>query len=232
VSDETSGAAAEALAARARQAVAKGAVTDAAVGEWSRSETRGLSSRKGGLLDAVRAAIRASLPQPAPPPPAAGGEEERQAPPMTPPTLFLLSATGTFIGDACADMLAAARANPADRAAGAVPAGVVVLLGDDRGLTAKEEAEIHAAAEELGCNVRSVSLGNDMLLASHAIVLVHHYLDRNLHSCQLPPSRNYSRGGGQNARAGHGGGGRGRGKGKGKGAGGAMGKGKGKGKGK
>ena len=63
--------------------------------------------------------------------------------------------------------------------------------------------------------VRTVSLGSDVLFASHAIVLVHHYLDRALHSCLVRPPRVLARGGagGASGKGGRGGGGRGRGKG-------------------
>ena len=44
-----------------------------------------------------------------------------------PPTLLLLNSTGGFIGDVCTELGAAAAGGP-------MP-GVVVLLGDDRGLT-------------------------------------------------------------------------------------------------
>ena len=55
-----------------------------------------------------------------------------------------------------------------------------------------------------------------MLFASHAIVLVHHYLDRLAHSCLQRPPREYARGGGgggkggKGGKGGWGGGGRGR----------------------
>ena len=59
--------------------------------------------------------------------------------------------------------------------------------------------------------------------ASHSIVLVHHHLDRYLHSCVTRPPRQLVRGGG------NGNGGRANGAGAGRGI---QGKGKGKGKGK
>ncbi|KAL1523241.1 hypothetical protein AB1Y20_018192 [Prymnesium parvum] len=141
--------------------------TAEAIGSWSRSATRGWTSCEGDILAALEKAL------------AVGG---------APPTLLLLSAAGRFIGDVCGDIAAAAAGGPTP--------GVVVLLGDDRGLTGKEEADILAAAGRRGSAVRRVSLGEDMLFASHAIVIVHHYLDRLLHSCRMPPPRIYARGGG------------------------------------
>jgi hypothetical protein len=188
VSDASGAAAAEVLADKARHAlsVAPGAPPgeDGPVGVWSRDETRGLSSAEGDLMVCVRKA----LDQP--------GE---------PPMLLLLSASGVFIGDLCAELASSA----AFRAA---PSGVVVLLGDDRGLDEEEERRVRAEATARGSAVRSVSLGSDVLFASHAIVLVHHYLDRHLHSCLIRPPREYARGGGRG-----GGSERGRGKGGGRG---------------
>ena len=188
VSDASGAAAAEVIADKARHAlsVAPGAPPDedGPVGVWSRDETRGLSSAEGDLMVGVRRA----LDQP--------GE---------PPMLLLLSASGVFIGDLCAELAS----SPAFRAA---PSGVVVLLGDDRGLDEEEERRVRAEATARGSAVRNVSLGSDVLFASHAIVLVHHYLDRHLHSCLIRPPREYARGGGRG-----GGSERGRGKGGGRG---------------
>ena len=63
---------------------------------------------------------------------------------------------------------------------------------------------MRAVAAAAGARVRAVSLGGDMLFASHAIVLVHHYLDRLAHSCLARPPREYARGGGRGARGGRG----------------------------
>ena len=83
----------------------------------------------------------------------------------------------------------------------------MVLLGDDRGLSSDEERQVLHEASARGSEVRRVSLGEDVLFASHSIVLVHHYLDRALHSCQVRPPRMLVRGGGRGVK----GGGRGRG---------------------
>jgi hypothetical protein len=122
--------------------------------------------------------------------------------PGEPPLLLLLSTKGTFIGDLCREL--------ADGDGAHVPAmpssGVVVLLGDDRGLSDDEERRVQAVATARGSQVRAVSLGPDVLFASHAIVLVHHYLDNYLHSCHVRPPREYTRGGGQGRGCGRGGG--------------------------
>ena len=168
---------------------------DGALGRWSRGETRGMSSREGDLLAAVRDALFVR------------GTNE------PPPMLLLLAASGEFIGELCARLAAAAKARQdAARASGAPLqpgpfSGVVVLLGDDRGLEAHEERAVLGLARQRGSEVCRVSLGADMLFASHSIVLVHHYLDRHLHSCLVRPPRVLVRGGGR------GGQGRGRGRG-------------------
>ena len=116
-----------------------------------------------------------------------------------PPILLLLTAGGEFLGDLCTELAAAAQP----------PSGVVVLLGDDRGLSDAEEREVLRLAAARGAPVRRASLGEDVLFASHAIVLVHHYLDRALHSCAVKPPRELVRGGG--GKGAKGGKGRGRG---------------------
>ena len=65
------------------------------------------------------------------------------------------------------------------------------------GARGRAQSDILAAAAKRGSAVRTISLGNEMLFASHAIVLVHHYLDRLLHSCELPPPRAYARSSGK-----------------------------------
>ena len=61
---------------------------------------------------------------------------------------------------------------------------LLVVLGDDIGLSAAEEAEVERVGAEAsgGGDVLRASLGSGCLLASHCIVLVHHYLDA-LHEC-------------------------------------------------
>ena len=99
-----------------------------------------------------------------------------------PPALLLLSENGRFIAEVCDEM----------RTQGA-SGGVVVLLGDDRGLEPEEEREVLAEAAARGSAVLRVSRGSNTLFASHAIVLVHHYLDRHVHDCVLRQPRAYVR---------------------------------------
>ena len=179
VSDASGAATARAAAAAAaleeREAGARGAPVpdDGPLGSWSRGELRGFSSVEGDTLDAVRRAI---------------------AQPGAPPMLMVLAAGGEFIGDLCTRIAARGPANPLS--------GVVVLLGDDRGLTEREEEQLLSLAAARGSEVCRVSLGEDILFASHSIVLVHHYLDRALHSCFVRPPRLLVRGGG-GGRGGH-----------------------------
>ena len=49
-----------------------------------------------------------------------------------------------------------------------------------------------APAGKSGAVLRTVSLGNDVLFASHTIVIMHHYLDKILHSCVVKPPRQYA----------------------------------------
>lgn len=108
-----------------------------------------------------------------------------------PPSFSLqLNAEGTFIGDLCTELTAAATP----------PSAIVVLLGDDRGLTEAEEGTVKTLASQRGTAIRRVSLGADVLFASHSIVLVHHYLDRYLHSCHVRPPRVLVRGAGGGGR--------------------------------
>ena len=61
------------------------------------------------------------------------------------------------------------------------------MLGDDRGLTVEDEAEIERRNSE--AVVFRVSLGRDVLFTNQCVVLVNHYLDRILHSCAIRPPR-------------------------------------------
>ena len=217
VSEAEGAAAAEAEAQAARDALTARTPTAtgrAAVEAWSRSATRGLSSRPGGVLDAVRGALESHAAAAA-----ARGETAAGVAGGPPPLLLLLSATGDFISDVVTEELLqqpgeAERRERRERREGGgggrpdgalLPASsVVVVLGDDRGLEAEEERQVRTVAATAGARVRAVSLGGDMLFASHAIVLVHHYLDRLAHSCLARPPREYARGGGRGARGGRG----------------------------
>ena len=69
-------------------------------------------------------------------------------------------------------------------------AGVVCIMGDNRGLTAEEVGMLEqmAAVPDSGLVVVPASLGATPLLASQCIVLAQHYLDRYVHTCELPPA--------------------------------------------
>lgn len=69
-------------------------------------------------------------------------------------------------------------------------AGIVVVVGDDRGLPPDEKQTLVAAAEEAGAVVMAASIGAEVLFASHAIVVVNHYLDK-LHVCTRRQPRDY-----------------------------------------
>ena len=73
------------------------------------------------------------------------------------------------------------------RASAGVLTDLVIVLGDDRGLTEEEIAMVHDVGTRAGGGgpVICASIGSCSLLASQCIVLVHHYLDA-IHNC---PSR-------------------------------------------
>jgi tRNA pseudouridine-54 N-methylase len=100
-----------------------------------------------------------------------------------PPAVLLLAASGQGIEEVCTALKGDARLPES---------GVVVILGDNRGLSTEDEAVIKAVVARRGAALHTASLGQDVLFASHTIVLLHHYLDRLLHSCQVKPPREYS----------------------------------------
>ena len=55
---------------------------------------------------------------------------------------------------------------------------IVVILGDDRGLTTEDEGLVEAEARSVGAPVRRVSLGPDVLFTNQCVILVQHYLDK------------------------------------------------------
>ena len=69
---------------------------------------------------------------------------------------------------------------------------IVIVLGDDIGLSDEERDMCTRVGEEAGGGgpVLRASLGSGALLASHAVVIAHHYLDQ-IHEC---PSRLWSDG--------------------------------------
>lgn len=92
------------------------------------------------------------------------------------PVLLLLTEDAPFIEDVMQEHSRQIQAG-----------GVIVLLGDNRGLTAEEETMCCKLVESHGVTLARSSMGSVSLLASHCIVLVHHYLDGCVHTCP-PPS--------------------------------------------
>ena len=119
-------------------------------------ELRGFSTHSGGLGDALTEALRQAR------------EGDTKAP------MLLLCQHAPPLEQALDDFV---------RTYGPLR-DVVVVLGDDIGLSAAEEgdAERVGAAAAGGGPVFRASLGRGSLLASHCIVLVHHYLDMR-HEC-------------------------------------------------
>eukprot|EP00802_Teleaulax_amphioxeia_P007954 Tamp_07962.p1 GENE.Tamp_07962~~Tamp_07962.p1 ORF type:complete len:472 (-),score=79.53 Tamp_07962:347-1762(-) len=105
---------------------------------------------------------------------------------------FLHRLRGLWWPDTAADTAEAGASAPAPAPAAResnTVAGVkevVVLVGDDRGLSHDDVAAFRQCASEVGALFASVSLGASMLLASHCIVITHYLLDSILHQC---PSR-------------------------------------------
>ena len=107
--------------------------------------------RDGGLLDSVRWAARGTF---GPPGPATGTEAE--GPAAGPPRLLLvLDEAAPLIDDPAAGWVEHVR-----------PAGVGVVLGDNRGLDQIEEDCLYQLAAEGLVRVVKVSLGPTPLLAS------------------------------------------------------------------
>ena len=73
--------------------------------------------------------------------------------------------------------------------AGCRARGIIVVLGDDRGLLPEDEAMVSRVAKEYEARTFRVSLGPVVLFASHSIVLLHHYLDKLCHACKLRTPR-------------------------------------------
>lgn len=144
---------------------------------YSASDKRGFLRSDGGVEEALHAALRGRVPAPA---------------------VLMLHAQGEHIDAVCARLapiVGASGADPAPRgcfapvAADAHTGGVVVVLGDDRGLMPQDEAMVARVAAEHGAPVFPVSLGPVVLFASHSIVLLNHYLDKLLHACALRTPR-------------------------------------------
>lgn len=145
---------------------------------YSASMLRGLECTPGGALETLVAALRAYAPR------AGEGEGGGHGGPRRPPAVLVLDGAGEPVEAVCA-RLGGANGAPA-------AGGVVVVVGDDRGLTADEERAVAAAAAEVHAPILRVSLGREVLFASHCIVLLQHYLDKLWHGCEYPPGRTYS----------------------------------------
>lgn len=139
---------------------------------YSASALRGIECSVGGALETLVAALRAYAPR--------HGAEGA----ANPPVVLVLDDAGEPVEAVCALLGGAGGVRPAG--------GVVVVVGDDRGLTADEQAAVAAAAREVGAPILRVSLGCEVLFASHCIVLLHHYLDKLWHGCAHAPGRTYS----------------------------------------
>ena len=125
-------------------------------------------------------------------------EEEPRCETSELPLLFLLSggsqtngacATGEDIEHVCnkiqkdEEMLLRLRKN-----------GILCVLGDDRGLTPEDEREIEAPFFKhkefhKKSGIFHVSLGPDVLFTNQCVVLLNHYLDKCLHSCDVKAPR-------------------------------------------
>lgn len=139
---------------------------------WSASEFRGIEVRKRGLLKALRAAIRGA---------ALKGEMTAACSPRV--AVLILDPDGIPIAKACEGL---AQREPL--------VGIIAIIGDDRGLEPESMQNLATAAESLGAEVIRVSLGSTTLLASHVIVLLHHYLDEMVHRCTNSEPRDYGLG--------------------------------------
>eukprot|EP00933_Yihiella_yeosuensis_P000290 TRINITY_DN100447_c0_g1_i1.p1 TRINITY_DN100447_c0_g1~~TRINITY_DN100447_c0_g1_i1.p1 ORF type:complete len:347 (-),score=54.54 TRINITY_DN100447_c0_g1_i1:11-1051(-) len=135
---------------------------------WSSSEFRGLDAYERTTLQALKSALKSN-------------DDEGSAPTRT--ILLLLSENGTPVTKAMKQIAEDER--PVK--------GIVSLVGDDRGLSAEEFERFSKTAEKCGAEVIEVSLGQTTLLASHAIVILQHYLDEKLHRCEVPKPREYAK---------------------------------------
>ena len=162
---------------RSCDATARNEMADLAA--WSKSPYRGLIGRDGGFAPALQACL-------------SPGTDSYGAP-LPSPVVFLLSggastggagATGEPVEDVCARL----RYDPTARRA-LITSGVLVILGDDRGLTENDEAEVERAAASRQGLLFRVCLGPDVLFTNQCVVLVHHYLDKLLHSCEVRAPR-------------------------------------------
>lgn len=145
---------------------------------WSTSELRGFEARSGTtLVKSLRAALKGGGWRC----PASGtAHSEAESPKRV--VVLVLAEDGLPVGKACAQLRE-----------GESLAGVVTVLGDDRGLSDDVLDTLEATAKQNGAEMVRVSLGGTTLLASHAIVILHHYLDEKLHRCEVKRPRDYNR---------------------------------------
>lgn len=141
---------------------------------WSQSPTRGFFSFPGGPMEALQRALRAKTTL------SAASEAAGAASP--PPAVVLLTAAGKPVEQVLERLVAR----------DGLQGGVLVLLGDDRGFGEADEVQIRSVVKAAGARLSRASLGGDVLFASHSIVLMNHYLDKLVHSCELKPAREYS----------------------------------------
>jgi len=127
-----------------------------------KSSLRGLEAQKRTTLEVLRMALKRQR-----------GTLAKKLPHRT--VLLLLDANGMPVEQVCQQV----RRGPN-------LTGVVIVVGDHRGYSEEFMSNCSEVATSVGAEVLHVSLGGTTLLASHAIVILHHYLDEHLHRCQLP----------------------------------------------
>lgn len=146
---------------------------------WCASPLRGMEARHRTTLAALKAALRLRKR----PPDEDGEDEETTAPRVV---LFLLDADGVPVIEACTQISRIP-----------VLAGVVSVIGDHRGITANDVSAYTEVAEAAGAYILRVSLGGTTLLGSHAIAILQHYFDEQMHRCEVSQQIDYSRGRGR-----------------------------------
>lgn len=137
---------------------------------WSASLLRGFEAHHRTTAKCLKAALKQ----------AGGDAASDEAAPRRVAALFL-AADGTPIAEACRELQKGPRLT-----------GVVAVVGDDRGILDEEYLALMCLAERKGAEVLRVSLGGTTLLASHTIVILHHYLDEYLHRCEVAQGREYA----------------------------------------
>ena len=131
---------------------------------WPTPEQKGFALKEGGVLPALELAMEQAA-------------DEEVA-------VLLLDSTSAAqpVEKFCAELVGSRKP----------PQSLIVLLGDDRGLSAETEAAVEQTVLSGGGKLHRVSLGGDVLFASHCIVLVQHYLDKFVHKCTSREPRKYA----------------------------------------